>query len=318
MPPVAPLPLWPIYGLEFDPALHLDRVLSVFGCSTTCPFFSSAQDRAYASTVFSNARDLRTGLQCPPGFPDVRPIYARMDHWLYREHDHPVDSDLVYQYPRFHTFPFLFSWPICVAGLVERNGFVDDEVWDVSCIHVADIHLRWSEIVRGVHDATYSPSRYPQDAYPFSRSYFRTICSLFNPLPRAPHASPSDLRLRHSATGLPVARGSYRLLTLLTVDFDISHPPEDPLEPEWYLLRVPTTMFVRQLELHSGHWWPDLDAVVRHLRLVAVGMWLDEQRDRHAHTSTELRHAVLDAPLVLSDWEHDTDDKAWGWWMTGF
>ncbi|PIL30704.1 hypothetical protein GSI_06872 [Ganoderma sinense ZZ0214-1] len=316
MPPVAPLPFWPINGIEFDPALHLERVLSVFGCSTSCSFFSTEQDRAYASTVFSNVRDPHTGLQRFHCFPEARPIFTRMDDWLHRDHDHPVDSDLVFQHPRYYSFPSLFTRPILVAGISETDGgFVDDALYTVARIHVADIHLRWSEISRGALDASYSPSRYPRGAYPFDHSYFRGVCSQFRPLPSA---SPSNLPLRHSATGLPVAQGSYRALMQLIVDFDLDHPPEHPSDPEWYLMRVPTATYIDQLLSYSGFWWPDLDAIVRRLRLLAVATWLDEQRRLYAHSPSELRRAILGSGVALSDWQHDADDDGWGWLMAGF
>ncbi len=241
MPPVAPLPHWPIDGLEFDRSLHLQRVLDVFGCHPSCPLFPTAQDHEYVSGAFSNQRHPETGMQLSA--PGTRVLIGRLNHWFYRQHDHPVDSDLVFQYPRFHSFPFLFSRPITIGGFDD-----DDGRWTVNQVNVADIHLRWSEIGHGVRSPAYTPSRYPEHAYPFDRAYFRAICAQFKPLFPDPS---SDALLAHSETGLIVSRCSYHHLMDLIISFDASRRPADTPEPRWYLLRVPTSTYVREFQQHT-------------------------------------------------------------------
>lgn len=237
--PYAPLPFWPIDGLYFSPTRHFERVLDVIGCHVNCPALRT-NDHEYFSSAFSNARD-DAGCQLPSS--DIHLLAAAWDYWcdLDTSHDHTVDPDLVYPYPRIHPFPFSFSRPI----RLRRCG---------RTVYVADIHLRWSEIQHGITDTTYVPSRYRPDGYPFDVSYFREACSLFDfrvPIPAFyPGVEPTFV---HAETGLQVARSTYRDLYQAVMELHLHGVRVR--DPVGYILRVHPDLFLHELQDTHGCWF---------------------------------------------------------------
>ncbi len=258
-PAVAPLPLWPIAGIEFSPSLHLRHVLAVFGCHEGCPAVRS--DLPYYGSVYANARNSLQTFQVPTPYTMIVEALWDFSVELVDRHDHPIDTDLVYPYVRIHSFPFTFSRPILVYIPTFRCA---------RYFHVSDIHLRWSEIRRGLEDVRYAPSRYLGEGYPFNATYFREACKPFElRIPATPSLSP----FIHRATGLPVEMVSYEVIRRRITALAPSSDREVV-----YLLRVPTAESMQLLQKLYQGWWLHGDFALRRVRYGLLCNWLDRGR----------------------------------------
>ncbi len=197
-------------------------------------------------------------------------VAAQNDFWACREggHSHPVDDDLVYPYVRIHGFDFPFSRAILVycepEHCTDPRHVTDGDSFIAVELFVADIHLRWSEIERGVHDFPFVPSRYTEHGYPFNIEYFDAVCSLFRPqvpyTPRPPHAFYPQLI--HASTNLTLEIISYSRLygRVVALDYELREAVPSNTLPTFAMLS--TAYLVGELQTRYRRWWIDIDQVV--------------------------------------------------------
>ncbi len=275
---VAPLPGWPIKGIEFTPSEHFSRVLSVLGCDRLCPYARAEEE--YIGSAFSNFLDADGILQQP--IPGVNAVFARDDFWARDAggHTHEVDPDLVYPYVRIHHFPFPFSRMILVpcdrGRCLDAAHTPDEGAITGSKLYVADIHLRWSEIERGVYERTFVPDRYTVNGYPFNIQYFDLARELFHPripyTPQPPHASYPQLI--HGPTNLPLELCPFgtleRRISRLARHFGPADGDGVPL-----LARMSTAWIEAELMRFHGRWWLHTEQAIFEFRYA----WLPELFD---------------------------------------
>lgn len=283
--PVAPLPHWPIGEEQFVPSAHYLRVLEVIGCRPDCPGRRFGwREVEYFSSAFCNAVD-EDGYQLHDD--SIHLSSAACDYWCDEpnaEHDHPVDLDLVYPYPRIHPFPFTFSRPIHVFNRSTGQS---------ATLHVSDLHLRWSEVRAGVSDTRYAPSRYGPHGYPFNISYFRDACALFELL--VPHAtldsSSMEPLLIHSESRLPVEHVPFKSIFDAVVFFHLEGA--HVRDPVGRVLRSAPSLFLRQVQNYYGAWWLHGVTAVLEVRSYI----LDRARARARSLGPSAYHYFLDFPL---------------------
>ncbi|RPD60496.1 hypothetical protein L226DRAFT_570000 [Lentinus tigrinus ALCF2SS1-7] len=278
MPSYAPLPGWTIDGVKFSRRRHLGRVLAVLGCHIGCPV--AYNDVLYLKNAISNERG-HDGVQ--KEVPGMCIVSAKADFWVeqdggrHRYHG-PVDGDLVYPYVRVHPFPFTFSRPILV-----RSPSSDSIVQ----LFVADIHLRWSEIARGIQDPLFYPPRYTAIGYPFNRDYFDLARALFKPrfvfIPEIPHGRRAQIV--HAASELVVSHAGYTTNLERLVAFDAAHSEDVSVFVLWTV-----DCLVREVEAEYRTWWIHREHAVRAYRhavldsALSTSVSLDEMPDKDRFT----------------------------------
>ncbi len=273
---VAPLPSWPLDGIDYCPKLHYTRVLRVVGCRVECPGHRSFE-RPYFSSAFANAVD-EDGYQIHDDAAQL--VSAQGDYWAGqdRKHDHPVDADIVYPYPRIHPFEFPLSRAVRVFSRSTGRSTV---------LHVADLHIRWSEIRQALADPSFMPGRYSASGYPFNTSYFRAVCSLFEL--RIPRMFPTRPLLVHRPSGLRVSLITYDELFHRVAAFHV----EDYhlYDPVGRVLRLPPTEFLYKMHRAHGCWWLHSVTAVAEVRAYVLA---HNRRVRSVHFD---RRDTLDFPL---------------------
>ncbi|KAI0668646.1 hypothetical protein C8Q78DRAFT_1081037 [Trametes maxima] len=274
-----PLPGLDINGIAFDSQQQHQRLLSHWGCREECPVY-----RALPEVFRWDWQVEQLKHQPVPAkssfrmLGSIRATKADMS-WLL-EHDHPVDPDLVFLYPRVSTIPFPLATPIYVATPRHRPARY---LW------VADINLCWSEIRLALKYPGLMPTRYSLEAHlhsphPLSDpEYFRGVVNKFRHIAEdVPPAVP----IRHAQTGYQVVpRSNFNDILRRVLAYDIVRTSMDSAERPavfidnvllpWSLIRDGVGGFRDPFQDHYRMSWFDVNSALHHVRFFAMSVWID-------------------------------------------